>query len=75
MNAGRRKLDFPQGLKPYVCAALCGTAEAVPFQNVFIRPFPGAPGKHDRPRPTARLGEKSDSNQGEGAMTPPAAAG
>jgi len=32
------KLDFPQGLKPNVYKVLSDTAEAVPFQNRFMKP-------------------------------------
>ena len=32
------RLDFPQGLKPSVYKARCGTAEAVPLQNALMRP-------------------------------------
>jgi 4-hydroxymandelate oxidase len=38
-----REFDFPQGLKPKVYAARNGTAEAVPFQIVFMRPVLGLP--------------------------------
>jgi len=33
-----RKFDFPQGLKPNVSGAQCGTAEAVPFQITLMEP-------------------------------------
>ena len=34
---GGREFDFPQGLKPNVYGTRSGTAEAVPFQIVFMR--------------------------------------
>ena len=32
------EIDSPQGLKPNVFNACCGTTKVVPFQNSFMRP-------------------------------------
>jgi len=38
MNAAPGGLGSPQGLKPNVFNACCGTTKVVPFQNSFMRP-------------------------------------
>lgn len=38
MNPIRQLNPTPQGLKPYVFFGFCGTAEAVPVQNLFMQP-------------------------------------
>jgi hypothetical protein len=37
MNQETKKLPLPQGLKASVFGGVCGTAEAVPFQNRFMK--------------------------------------
>src|SRR5664279_5681 len=37
INAGAVQSGVPQGLKPGAKTSICGTAEAVPLQNRFVR--------------------------------------